>query len=201
MISWSSCSNGHLQNAAPAILPKGLRYTVCPLMRLPSSHCCTGLWPTNNDGSYPCYCSGSTFNPSALSPIIDEMDRYWPSFQSTNDDFWSHEWEKHGTCCADVSVLSTEFDFFNTVLKLRNKYNLYSTLVNAGIFPSDSSKVDSNTFKSAIESAFGATPVISCQNGNLDSITICLTRSFSAIDCPNSYGDCGSSFYYLSNGQ
>lgn len=61
-----------------------------------------GLWPDNNDGSYPCFCTKQIYSPDAISSIRNSMDKYWPSFQGNNDDFWSHEYEKHATCAEDI---------------------------------------------------------------------------------------------------
>ena len=55
-----------------------------------------GLWPQWAD-----CCKGPAFNYTALQPMLDEMNKYWPScpqYGTTNEDLWSHEWEKHGTC-------------------------------------------------------------------------------------------------------
>ncbi len=43
------------------------------------------------------------------------MNKEWPSCQGTdtNQEFWQHEWEKHGTC----SKLAIQ-TYFRTVLKL-----------------------------------------------------------------------------------
>jgi len=55
-----------------------------------------GMWPNNDDGSYPCNCDGESFNPNDISDLKDEMDKYWRSFNGNNEDFWQHEWSKHG---------------------------------------------------------------------------------------------------------
>lgn len=43
--------------------------------------------------------------------------------------FWSHEWEKHGTCAE--SELDQR-DYFDTALKLKQKVNLLKALKDAG---------------------------------------------------------------------
>lgn len=43
--------------------------------------------------------------------------------------FWSHEWEKHGTC-AESELDQREY--FETTLKLKQKVNLLRILKNAG---------------------------------------------------------------------
>ena len=54
-----------------------------------------GLWPSNWDGSYPASCDSSKhFDETAIAPIEDQLDRYWPnSFADTpHTNFWEHEW-------------------------------------------------------------------------------------------------------------
>ena len=43
------------------------------------------------------------------------QEKYWPTCQSggSNEDFWSHEWSKHGTCTG----MSQE-DYFSTTIDL-----------------------------------------------------------------------------------
>ena len=57
-----------------------------------------GLWPQDTDGDYPCTCTQEAFDPSILTPIQADMDRYWPSLNGPSNTFWEHEWSKHGTC-------------------------------------------------------------------------------------------------------
>jgi ribonuclease I len=80
-----------------------------------------GLWPSRiqNAETYPCQCTQESFRESVLDPIRGTMDKLWPSLKDGNDNayFWSHEWEKHGTCCAPH--MTSQFVYFNTTLALR----------------------------------------------------------------------------------
>ena len=77
-----------------------------------------GLWPERKDGSWPSNCSEESFDPS----VIDELGRerflqHWPNVKfppssPEYDDFWVHEWTKHGTC----SGLSQK-DYFESALE------------------------------------------------------------------------------------
>mmetsp|Transcript_39597 Transcript_39597/g.62894 ORF Transcript_39597/g.62894 Transcript_39597/m.62894 type:complete len:140 (-) Transcript_39597:195-614(-) len=72
-----------------------------------------GLWPEKED------CGGS-FDEGAISDLESVMQSKWRScteYHTTNQDFWQHEWTKHGTC----SGLS-EHDFFAAGLSLYSKY-------------------------------------------------------------------------------
>jgi hypothetical protein len=73
-----------------------------------------GLWPSNDD------CSGTPFDPSAISSIQSKLQEKWSSCYGKgggNVDFWQHEWQKHGTCSR-----MNELDYFNTALTLQEKY-------------------------------------------------------------------------------
>lgn len=58
-----------------------------------------GLWP---DPESSCTsCTSEKFSTSKLSSsTLSGMQKNWPTCMSgnTNEDFWSHEWSKHGTC-------------------------------------------------------------------------------------------------------
>eukprot|EP01098_Paradermamoeba_levis_P007099 TRINITY_DN2952_c0_g2_i1.p1 TRINITY_DN2952_c0_g2~~TRINITY_DN2952_c0_g2_i1.p1 ORF type:complete len:152 (+),score=42.33 TRINITY_DN2952_c0_g2_i1:120-575(+) len=74
-----------------------------------------GLWP-----EWAQDCPAPSFNQRELSSILGEMNMYWlscPGFGTTNTQFWTHEWKKHGSCSN-----MTELNFFSTALKLRQQY-------------------------------------------------------------------------------
>lgn len=72
-----------------------------------------GLWPQIDEKHWPEYCSKMQFNISDLQPIIQEMNNSWHSCFDNNIDFWTHEWEKHGTC-SQLPILT----YFNRTLIL-----------------------------------------------------------------------------------
>ncbi len=74
-----------------------------------------GLWPQYNDKTYPKYCQNIKFDPSKIELIVDELNKFWYSTEEKNEQFWCHEWEKHGTCMFDQS---DEFDYFKKALSL-----------------------------------------------------------------------------------
>tara|TARA_B100001093_G_C26457062_1_gene854802 strand:+ start:59 stop:667 length:609 start_codon:yes stop_codon:yes gene_type:complete len=74
-----------------------------------------GLWPQTNLESYPVFCRKVTFDIKKLSPIIDKLYIDWHSDQTSNDYFWSHEWEKHGSC---MFTEMDELEYFTKALDL-----------------------------------------------------------------------------------
>jgi ribonuclease I len=53
-----------------------------------------GVWPENNDGSYPSFCS---LVPK-LDPTKLTFANPFKNYLSNANDFLDHEWNKHGTC-------------------------------------------------------------------------------------------------------
>jgi ribonuclease I len=72
-----------------------------------------GLWCQYDKEHYPEFCSKEKFNVTSIDPILNDMNKYWFSFYGNNEEFWGHEWSKHGTC----STLN-QFNFFNETLDL-----------------------------------------------------------------------------------
>nr|AAA21135.1 RNase NE [Nicotiana alata] len=162
-----------------------------------------GLWPNNNDGSYPSNCdSNSPYDQSQVSDLISRMQQNWPTLacpSGTGSAFWSHEWEKHGTCSESIF---DQHGYFKKALDLKNQINLLEILQGAGINP-DGGFYSLNSIKNAIRSAIGYTPGIECNvddsgNSQLYQVYICVDGSGSnLIECPVfPRGKCGSSIEF-----
>jgi ribonuclease I len=52
-----------------------------------------------------------------LNPIIDELKLKWYSTETSDEYFWSHEWEKHGSC---MFTEIDELEYFQNALDLYN---------------------------------------------------------------------------------
>lgn len=76
-----------------------------------------GLWPQYDNNNYPTYCRHVEFDYNALQPILGELEKYWYSNRGTlgDEDFWKHEWEKHGSC---MFTDMDEFEYFAHALSL-----------------------------------------------------------------------------------
>jgi len=134
----------------------------------------------------------------------------WPNLDfghgHTADSFWSHEWEKHGTCAADGTMpgISDELSFFTWALKQHSKLMFSKALLVAGIVPSAS-----QTYAlSQITGAFANLPytVIPWCKKDWKTRTLQLMRLYTCIDktgalitCPSQVitdltkrSDCGS---------
>ncbi|KAE9595620.1 hypothetical protein Lal_00030859 [Lupinus albus] len=158
-----------------------------------------GLWPNYNDGSYPSNCDpNNPFDPFQVSDLTRELQSDWPTLACPSNDginFWTHEWDKHGTC--SESNLN-QHDYFETALKLKQQANLLKALQSAGINP-DGGSYSLESIKGAIKDGIGFTPYIQCNvdtegNSQLYQVYLCVDTSASNfIQCPVfPRGKCGS---------
>ena len=87
---------------------KGTKQTMCyqKLKNIPKNQFSIhGLWPGNLTGEYIADCNGNL-----TTEMIDEakskegelfnekMKKYWVSYSESDEEFWIHEYNKHGNC-------------------------------------------------------------------------------------------------------
>ncbi|MCJ1454165.1 ribonuclease T2-like [Mycoblastus sanguinarius] len=146
-----------------------------------------GLWPDHCDGSYSSNCDPSRAytNISAIisaagqTDLLDYMNTYWVNDDGTDESFWEHEWEKHGTCIStlepscytDYVPQEEVVDFFQKVVDLFQTLPSYTWLSDAGIVPSSEDTYTSAEILAALKTPRGVTAVIQCEDTNeLDEI-------------------------------
>jgi ribonuclease T2 len=148
-----------------------------------------GLWPSRtgaNIANYPCQCTNQAFDVNALSSIMTQLNTWWPSSQGDNPTFWSHEFEKHGTCAEAIASLETELLFFTGALNLRAKQNSMGLLNTASIVPSTSATYS----LSQLQEAFPTVAIFKCTSSNqLQEVATCFDKNLNSIDCESdAYG-------------
>jgi ribonuclease T2 len=75
-----------------------------------------GPWPTLSHGPLgPFRCNTTPFNPDSVSSILDKLNIQWTDIHKNarKEDFWEHEWSKHGTCAMQLEPLNTELKYFS----------------------------------------------------------------------------------------
>ena len=109
-----------------------------------------GLWPERTSGAYPASCSGPALNATSLRETfgLSTLTKYWPDVkvrapawtsddeddddnrdveppvQDDYDEFWSHEWAKHGTCSG-----LNQTSYFRRTLALGERQNATPALI------------------------------------------------------------------------
>lgn len=129
----------------------------------------------------------------------------WVSNSGTPEDFWEHEWGKHGTC---VSTLDPDCytsyttgqevpDFFNRTVTLFQSLPTYDWLSAAGIVPSSTATYTLAQIQVALTKNHGAKVYLGCDDdelnevwyffnvkGSVQSGTFTAVASLTANDCP-----------------
>jgi len=162
-----------------------------------------GAWPQNTSGSWPqdC-CFEKDFDVSKISSIRTELSQKWGSLKAsgTSDEFWEHEWTKHGTCAMKAPLLKGELNYFKNALEAFNALSVDKWLSDAGITPSDSKAYPLTAFLSALDKGLGHKAHAECltkKHNNspiMAQINVCLNReTLKPFDCPNGMSDqhCG----------
>ena len=86
-----------------------------------------GLWPQIDSTHYPSNCAQLDYS-RPTSNLLLNMTLYWNSCYD-NDEFWKHEWEKHGSCFY-LQTGMNEIQYFNIALQLyKNNYQLLKNCV------------------------------------------------------------------------
>ncbi|PCH34199.1 base non-specific and adenylic acid preferential ribonuclease [Wolfiporia cocos MD-104 SS10] len=158
-----------------------------------------GLWPNYCDGSYPEDCDSSRdyddistlLSDQGASSTLDYMNTYWVSDDESNEDFWQHEWDTHGTCyttlepacIADDSTTGADaVAFFESVVSLFQTLPTYSWLEAGGITPSNDQTYTLDELQNAIQSAAGVTASFDCDDDELYQIEYWFNIKGSVID-------------------
>ncbi|KAF7907735.1 uncharacterized protein EAF01_005321 [Botrytis porri] len=174
-----------------------------------------GLWPDHCDGTYDSNCDTSRqyssitniLSAAGQTSLLSYMNTYWVSDDSTNEVFWEHEWNKHGTCistlepsCYSGYTTGAEVvDFFNVAVDLFKILPTYTWLANAGIVPSTTKTYTSAQIQAAITAGFGYPATIQCTSSSLNEIWYSFevrgsvaTGTFVPIAPVGQSGDCPS---------
>jgi ribonuclease T2 len=127
-----------------------------------------GLWPQNNDGTYPENCSNAAgpASPSAYKDIYPDSG------------LLAHEWKKHGTCSglAPDAYLSVARKAYRSItippalagLKSQASMSPEGVL---GLFTQSNPAIPRSSF------------ALSCGNNELTAVEVCLDKSLRPIAC------------------
>lgn len=176
-----------------------------------------GLWPNT--------CSNGRTGDAGCDPkrvykdmtqfldadMQQEMTKYWPSKFGDHNSFWTHEWNKHGTCMTTLDPKcfagNNEYKtgseisvYFKQTLKLRQQYELYRALKKNGIVATlDKSKwKTSDEIAGAIKKEYGVNVALKCNGGVLYEVVMYFAavgrEEYVPIDVPaNLRHSCGKS--------
>ncbi|KAL8937640.1 MAG: hypothetical protein Q9216_004331 [Gyalolechia sp. 2 TL-2023] len=142
--------------------------------------------PDRCDGTYDQYCDpsreytniSSIISAAGQTDLLDYMNTYWKDYQGDDEDFWEHEWDKHGTCIStlepscytDYKPQEEVVAYFQKTVDLFKTLTSYTFLSAAGVVPSTTKTYTSAEIFAALAKPRGVQVAIQCRNGELDEI-------------------------------
>jgi ribonuclease T2 len=157
--------------------------------------CSNNLFPTNTifvlnrpdlcDGTYDQFCTNAPqytnitniLQAAGQDDLLSYMNTYWLPDTGTSENFWEHEWNKHGTCIntlapscyGDAYTPGMEVvDFFTRTVELFKTLDTYTALANAGITPSTEVTYTNQQIQDALTQVTGSAVVLGCTEGALN---------------------------------
>ena len=107
---------------------KGAKQTMCyqKLKNIPKNEFSIhGLWPGNLTGDYIADCNGNLTTEMIEEAkkkegdfFNEKMKQYWVSYSESDEDFWIHEYTKHGYCYTNKMKIHYVILLFLSVLTL-----------------------------------------------------------------------------------
>ncbi|XP_061171259.1 ribonuclease Oy-like [Saccostrea echinata] len=114
------------------------------------------------------------------------MDKIWPNLldAKSNEDFWSQQWRKHGTC-ANVTGTRNVSEYFTKTIDLAKVYNISKILTDYNVTKGNSFQI--KVIEDGVKNKTNYKPFIQVTRGQkpcwLSEIRLCFNTTFSQIDC------------------
>ncbi|KAG8956544.1 ribonuclease T2-like [Tulasnella sp. 424] len=146
-----------------------------------------GLWPDHCDGTFDEGCDPSRNYPSITDVLTENgkedllqfMNEFWVDINGKNEQFWSHEWNTHGTCMSTIAPscmpegsktgLDAAF-YFQKAVDTFKSLGTYDFLSSAGIEPDKTKTHTLAELTSAVKEAHGFIPAFDCKKGSLNAV-------------------------------
>ncbi|CAE6404328.1 unnamed protein product [Rhizoctonia solani] len=139
-----------------------------------------GLWPDHCDGTYDANCAPerelfnitTVLEQSGQQKLLKYINQYWLNNNGTNEEFWEHEYNKHGTCISTLEPQcfkkSSKNQFPELVTYMTKTVELfqdlptYKWLKAKGIVPSTTTTYTLAQIQQAIVAKTGFIPTVGC---------------------------------------
>ena len=118
------------------------------------------------------------------------------SSKYSNEDFWQHEWTKHGSC-----MFSDAEEYFEKTLDLYDQFTPEKIFKRFGFYPDQAEHLHYNT----LQSYFKRNVMPRCYHTSKDyfltELAICFDEDFNQMDCPKKHvtmkdkQKCGDKFF------
>jgi ribonuclease T2 len=150
-----------------------------------------GLWPTQFGKIAPGFCNSTwKFDYASVKDIRPELDVYWPDYEMRDhpNSLWTHEWEKHGTCAAQLEAMNSEEKYFQAGVDLSKQIKLTEWLKEKNIVPGPVRYTKAAIYNAVLEKT-KFRPRIDCEYMEgvqfIKEIKICYNKNLTMVHCDN----------------
>ncbi|RWS28695.1 ribonuclease Oy-like protein [Leptotrombidium deliense] len=165
-----------------------------------------GTWPSNERGRPPQNCCFLRFlDDNVIKQLYSKLNEAWPSLYGSDEKFWQHEWEKHGTCAFASKQLQGQANYFGESLRLYKSIDINGWLAKHSIVPQplgERSVYPLEAIRSALSESHGGRVRFSCGRVDgrisnriplLQEVHLCFDKvTLQAVDCVrNDDHECG----------
>jgi len=166
-----------------------------------------GLWPTKLGHISPNFCNNSwSFDHTLLRPIKANLTVFWPDVEirpHKPDSLWQHEWQKHGTCAAQLPSMDSELKYFSKGVELAQENPVTEWLHSRGILPNKAGRQFQmrEVWEALLEGTQGMRPHVDCEEIEgevfIREIKVCYSKQLQRVHCdgiiaPRDYEASGS---------
>ncbi|GMM35638.1 hypothetical protein DASC09_029630 [Saccharomycopsis crataegensis] len=158
-----------------------------------------GLWPDKCDGSYNSNCDfasevssvADVLQDAGETDLVSYLSQYWLNDDGDNEELWTHEFNKHGTCMSTIgddcyasgtASNTNVVDFAKLLVKTYQGLPTYQWLADAGITPSSSQTYSADDISAALQAGFGNEVYIGCSDGVFNQVWYFHTVQGSLLD-------------------
>ncbi|XP_074189920.1 ribonuclease T2 isoform X2 [Rhinolophus sinicus] len=163
----------------------------CLCLALGSLCCAHGLW-RRGDQEWQKLIMVHHWPATVCQDLLQDMKMYWPDVihsSANRSAFWKHEWQKHGTCAAQLDALNSQKKYFGKGLDLYKGLALNSMLQKLGIIPSGNYYQIAD-IRDALAGLYGVVPKIQCllpkqgeEVQSIGQIELCFTKDLQLRNC------------------
>ncbi|KAM0749163.1 ribonuclease T2 [Meredithblackwellia eburnea MCA 4105] len=149
-----------------------------------------GLWAdycTEDPHNWPYDCDSKRFHTGAElrkilqneTELVDYMEKYWIPDAGSTDSFWSHEWNKHGTCVStmephcypDYKENEEVVEYFKKAVSIFKSLPTYDWLKEHDIVPSRTKTYTLDQLQAAARDKFeGHEAIWGCRGNQLNQV-------------------------------
>ncbi|KAG0144446.1 hypothetical protein CROQUDRAFT_724007 [Cronartium quercuum f. sp. fusiforme G11] len=146
-----------------------------------------GLWPDKCDGTYEASCDSERLYSNITDILkkgggneaLEIMNEFWKDQRGNDEQFWQHEWNKHGTCISTLQPKcfgpnyvpqSEVVAFFNRTVNLFTGLPTYEWLKESGIIPSVSQTYTLKQLQDVANKHFGQDAIWNCRGHSLNEV-------------------------------